>query len=242
MNTKEKCNITHDTDNPKQKCRFCKRDYYRNWASLNYEKRQQYRQLNKDKIKEQRSAYIKNNREKMKAQCKKWYQNNLVSVREYSRKYSAKLEVKERSLQRYKENRSEKIKEMIIYNKSYEMKRRNSDPLYRLSKKIRSLISIGLKSKGYKKKSKVEQILGASFEIVQNHLILSAIRNYGHHDVHKLYHIDHIIPCSSAATEFDLIKLQHYTNLQYLTPEDNLAKSDKLDWNLQIIQNKESSI
>ena len=46
----------------------------------------------------------------------------------------------------------------------------------------------------------------------------------------SLLHIDHIIPISSAKTKEDVIKLNHYSNLQYLFAEDNLEKGDSLGW------------
>lgn len=43
-------------------------------------------------------------------------------------------------------------------------------------------------------------------------------------------HIDHIIPLATAHTVEDVYRLCHYTNLRLLTPEDNMDKSDSLNW------------
>ena len=53
--------------------------------------------------------------------------------------------------------------------------------------------------------------------------------NHGSYDRNfKTWHIDHIIPLSSAKTEKDLIELFHYTNLQPLWAEHNMSKHDNI--------------
>jgi hypothetical protein len=48
------------------------------------------------------------------------------------------------------------------------------------------------------------------------------------HGVHG-WHIDHIIPLSSAKDDIELLKkLCHYTNLQPLWAEENRIKSNKI--------------
>jgi hypothetical protein len=42
------------------------------------------------------------------------------------------------------------------------------------------------------------------------------------------WHIDHIIPLSSAKTEVELMKLFHFSNLQPLWASDNIKKSNKI--------------
>ena len=44
------------------------------------------------------------------------------------------------------------------------------------------------------------------------------------------WHKDHIIPLSTAKTYEEVIALNHYTNFQPLWSEDNILKSDRLDW------------
>ena len=48
--------------------------------------------------------------------------------------------------------------------------------------------------------------------------------NYGTYG----WHLDHIIPLSTAETREDVFKLNHYTNLQPLWATDNLKKGKKI--------------
>ena len=59
--------------------------------------------------------------------------------------------------------------------------------------------------------------------------------NYGYEwDKKEPVHIDHIIPLATAKTKEEVIKLNHYTNLQLLKAKDNWQKRDKLDWKITI--------
>ena len=76
---------------------------------------------------------------------------------------------------------------------------------------------------------KTEQILGCSIKEFQNYIINLcpegvSLDNFNRYE----YHIDHIIPLSSANTEEEVIKLCHYTNLQPLWCNENLTKSNKI--------------
>lgn len=44
---------------------------------------------------------------------------------------------------------------------------------------------------------------------------------------HVKWHLDHIIPISYANSEEEIIKLNHFTNLQPLWATDNLSKGNR---------------
>ena len=105
--------------------------------------------------------------------------------------------------------------------------RMNTDPIYRFKVKIRKRIRSILKDRGYTKKSKTHEILGISYEEFNLHMERQFVKgmtwdNYGE------WHIDHIIPLATAICEDDVIRLNHYTNLQPLWAEDNLRKGSKI--------------
>lgn len=113
----------------------------------------------------------------------------------------------------------------------YKAKRVNNS-LFKLRGNLSTLLRKALQARGYSKDSKTAELLGADYSTVQTHLIETAVKNYGKYFPKRQYHTDHIVPNSYAKTEIELVALQHYTNLQYLYPKDNLSKSDKLNWTL----------
>lgn len=105
-------------------------------------------------------------------------------------------------------------------------KRYQNDALYRLDKCIRALIYRSLRGK---KLNKTEQYLGCSIEQFKKHLESKfqpgmSWDNYGRNG----WHIDHIVPSSSASSVEELVRLQHFSNLQPLWEVDNLRKGASL--------------
>lgn len=68
---------------------------------------------------------------------------------------------------------------------------------------------------------------GCSPEFLKEHLERQFVEGMTWENRNE-WHIDHIIPLSSAKTEDELYELCHYTNLQPLWAEDNLKKSNKV--------------
>jgi hypothetical protein len=169
------------------------------------------------------SQYRLDNIEELRQYRAQWQRDNANRVQQYQRYNVDKI--KQRNAQYYKDH----IDKIKIRNAQWHKTEKLSNPLFKLRGNLSSLIHNSIKNRKYKKSSRTAQLLGTSFEIVQTHLINTAIKNYSSYDPNFKYHIDHIVPCTSAKTEEELIKLQHYANLQYLTPEDNLKKSDSWD-------------
>jgi hypothetical protein len=137
---------------------------------------------------------------------------------------------KEKLSEKYKKDKEKNpnyLKEWRLknpnYNNEYEKNRRLNDPIFYLRKKVRNRLRDYLR---YKTK-KTSEYLGCSFEELKFHLETLFTDGMSWENRNK-WHIDHIIPLSSAKTEEELYKLCHYTNLQPLWAEDNLKKSNKI--------------
>jgi hypothetical protein len=92
-------------------------------------------------------------------------------------------------------------------------------------------------NKGIKKNSKTEQILGCTFQEFKQYLE-SKFESWMSWDNYGLYNgqpeygwdIDHIIPNSKGKTKEDVIRLNHYSNLQPLCSHINRnIKKDRVD-------------
>lgn len=162
-------------------------------------------------IKEYKKNYYYKNKETILLKSKEYYSENREIITSKGREY-------------YLNNKDKKIE----YQNSYYNKRIKIDSLYKLKYNIRGLINISIKDKGYRKKSKTNIILGCGYDDFklymeskfeswmtwENHGLYNGELNYG-------WDIDHIIPTSKASTEEELIRLNHYTNLQPLCSRIN---------------------
>lgn len=129
---------------------------------------------------------------------------------------------------RYRENRNP---ESVKRSKAKQLEKRKADPVLAYRHRIATLILQNFKKQGSVKQSSTLDILGCSSQDFYTHLVNTALHRYGFYlPDYVAYQIDHIQPISLAQTEDDIVRLNHYTNLQLLTAEDNRHKWDKLDW------------
>jgi hypothetical protein len=202
------------------KCSKLSRDKERDreWRNLNKDKRREY---DKSRVynREWKKEYYLKNREKILSQRKNDYEKN----KDYKIEYQIE----------YQKNNKDR-------RNQYLLKRRKNDPLFKLITNTRNLIYNSFYCNGYSKESKTENILDCSFEELKNYLeskfepwmtwenkgLYNGEFNYG-------WDIDHIIPLSSAETEEDIIKLNHYTNLQPLCAKLNRdIKKNKIEYGI----------
>lgn len=152
--------------------------------------------------------------------------------RERQRKnYIKNAENKKAQVKKYKKNNAEAIK---IKNKAYRKKRKETDPLYKLTESIRRLILNAFKNKGIVKQSRTTDILGCSFDSFKNHIESQfedwmTWDNRGSSTKYKTkWQIDHITPLATAKTSEDIIRLNHYSNLRPLCAKENRDKGSKI--------------
>jgi hypothetical protein len=108
-------------------------------------------------------------------------------------------------------------------------KKRSTCPKQKIINSMRSRLCEYLKQRGYKKDKKTFSVIGCTPDELRNHLESQfkkgmSWENYNH----RTWHIDHIVPISSAKNKNEIYKLSHYTNLQPLWAEDNYKKSNKI--------------
>lgn len=125
----------------------------------------------------------------------------------------------ERSARHYAKHRVSVIKK----NAAIQAKRQKTDQQYALQRRIKDLVNQSLKSSGVSKRTKTAEILGCSPAEFKRHIELQFLPGMSWENKSE-WHIDHIVPVSSATCEEEVIALNHYTNLRPLWAIKNLKK------------------
>jgi len=155
-----------------------------------------------------------------------------------NRKRKLKLETEPEYRKLYNRKRTERKKRKMLENPEYRklvnqkkekknVTRESRDPVYKLKRRMRHSLRDAFRRKGYSKETQSQQILGEDWKIVKEHFESLFTEGMNWENMGK-WHIDHIIPLSTANSEQDIINLCNYKNLQPLWEKDNLEKSDKI--------------
>lgn len=208
----------------------------------------EYRKKNAEKKKETEKKWREDNAEKKKEADKKWYEENKERKRLYDAEYREQnADTKKSKDKQYYQENKEKIKEnakkYASKNKpkiaEYNRLKRQTDPIFRLKNNLRSLIKQAFKRKGLNKLTKTEIILGCTFADFKEHIeslweSWMNWDNYGNpkdgiYEPNKTWDYDHITPMKEGLTEMEVIKLNHYTNIQPLCSYNNrFIKKDNI--------------
>ena len=200
-----------------------KKEYYDNKKYQILQKRISYYILNKTKITVYNSSYYQDKKEKILGNKKNFYLKNKNKLNNKAKIY-------------YKKNKlTKKYKKQIYKNRHYTSKRSKVDSLFKLSINIRGLISSSIRNNGFKKNNRSNIILGCSFEFFKQYIEkqFEIWMNWNNHGIYtgnynQTWQYDHIIPISSAKTNEEIIKLNHYTNFRPLCSKLNNEKRNKI--------------
>jgi hypothetical protein len=178
-----------------------------------------YRETNKEKEILRHKKYRIENIDKIKERSVIFYQKNKLKISKYRKDYN--LLNKDKVSLQFK-IAGEKWRNK---NKNYVAKRRETDYMYKIRVNLTSRINRFFKYSKMTKNCKTMDILGISIEGFKEHLKskFTEKMNFDNYGM-RGWHIDHIIPLSSASTEEEIIKLCHYTNLQPLWWDENIKK------------------
>mgnify|MGYP003436258720 CR=1 FL=1 len=202
-------------------CKECKKKYLYEYSENNKDKikiiQKKYNDSNKDK----RKVYYETNKEIIRSNYKSWYSENSESVSNRTKIWY--YENKERKIETAKIWNLENKDLVNEYRRNWSKNKRINDPLFAITENIKSSIRRSIVERKFRKKSNTIEILGCSFEEFKSYLESNGELNYG-------WDIDHIIPISIAKTEDEVLKLNHYTNLQPLCSKINRdIKKDNIE-------------
>ena len=125
---------------------------------------------------------------------------------------------------KWRENNPEEYKKR---NREYKRKLYSSNPLHHLKQNCRDRLNLATKNVGFTKNGSSKELLGCNYNTLKEHLEEQFTGGMSW-DNQGEWHIDHIIPLSSANNKEELYQLFHYKNLQPLWAKDNLSKGKKL--------------
>lgn len=207
-------------DGLKLYCKDCRSQESKIYRSKNSIKISEYHKKNyskkRDEILQRNNLWLSENKEKKKEIDRKYREEkNELIVNNRIKFFEKKPHIKSIYQKKYYNNNKEKIKI------------KNGDPWNRFKHNVRSRLSKYLIINNIKKYNTTFHIIGCTPEFLKEHLRKQFIHGMSWDNYGK-WHIDHIIPLSSANNEGEVYKLCHYTNLQPLWAEDNLKKSNKI--------------
>lgn len=201
-----------------------------------------YYAANKERSRAYNAAWLAANVEKTRSRKLAWRKENVHQERASGFSYRVANAEKIRVYKiAYRSENAEKVKvatsayrtananKLREYDNAYKNNKRATDPVYAMKQRIRISLATSLGGKGCTKRARTHEILGCSYDEFRLHLERQFTKgmNWGNRSD---WHIDHIVPLASAATEVDVIALNHFSNLRPLWAEANLTKGNRVEF------------
>lgn len=186
-----------------------------------------YRQNNKERIKYSNKQHHQNNKEYYKYYNKQYYQDNKnYLARQYKQYQHNNKERITLHRTKYRQNNKEYF---IQCCRNYTKNQYKNNIKFRITKSLRARLNIALKSQNIEKINHTFTLIGCSINELKQY-IESKFANGMTWQNYGKWHIDHIMPCVSFKLEdpIEQNKCFHYTNLQPLWAEENMAKGGKI--------------
>jgi len=185
---------------------IARKEYLKQYAKKNKEKKRDYDKEYNEKNKEMRAKHYAENKDEVNRISREWYEKNKEYRKEYKKKYTNNLRSTD-PLVKLKHNISCLLRQSLK-KKGYSKKSRTYDILCCSFEELKLHLE-------------------NQFESWMNW------DNYGKYQKDTFnfgWDLDHIIPVSSALNEEDIIMLNHYINLQHLCSKFNRdLKKDKIN-------------
>jgi predicted ATP-dependent protease len=192
-----------------------KKKYADKIKEIKKQKRLKYELENKEELLKIKLEKLENQRIKRNQKRKERYEKNKEKENSEKRK-------------RYLKNKEHYIK---VENERKKGKMQ-SDPFYKFTCITRQNIKRSFSRNNtikFKKLLKTEKLLGCSIIEFSKFILSKCPEGTTFKDFKQFgYHLDHIVPISSATTQEEVEKLCHYTNYQPLWWKDNITKSNKI--------------
>lgn len=198
-----------------KKCRCCFRLAARQYTAsrpaesiaAERNKAKMYREKNREACIARQKTWAIKNSQKVAEKKRAWAKANPKKVKELARA----------SYLRNKENLSEARR--VRYRE---------DPLFALKIVLRNRLSRLLRMKSRPKTFSGQEVLGCSISQLYEHLQNQFAPGMSWEN-RGTWHVDHVVPLSSAKNESDLKALCHFSNLQPLWGRDNISKGAKVN-------------
>lgn len=197
------------------------------------ERSKEYREQNKEYVKEYNKEYMKRNKEHIKEYKKEYYEQNKEYYKEYNKKYMERnKEYLEEYNKEYYERNKEYFKDYREQNKERINERRRdsyaTDDNFKNSVLCRNMLGRILKATNYTKDTRTYEMLGYCNEQLKESVESKFLEgmswdNYGD------WHIDHIYPVARYIKDCveDPSIINALDNLIPMWAEHNIEKSDR---------------